>query len=145
LVNNISSVGFKINKDVLDFINKYGTKYDLILGKNSIDPLLTKSKLIKFDRIKLEGFLSKKILEENILGLAKVFSNVHEFFIPVRVEFRSRMNCVSEYLNYQSCELAKSLLLFSKYEKILKTDNKAIGYFKAYGANCFGNKLDKKS
>jgi DNA-directed RNA polymerase len=89
--------------------------------------------------------LSKKVLQENILGLAKVFSNVHEFFIPVRLEFRGRMNCVSEYLNYQSCELAKSLLLFSKPEKILKTDIKAIGYFKAYGANCFGNKLDKKS
>ena len=36
-------------------------------------------------------------------------------------------------------------MLFSKPEKIGKTDNRALGYLKAYGANCYGNKLDKKS
>jgi DNA-directed RNA polymerase len=55
------------------------------------------------------------------------------------------MYCISEYLNYQSTELAKSLLLFSKPEKIYKTDEKALKFLKAYGANCFGNKLDKKA
>jgi DNA-directed RNA polymerase len=55
------------------------------------------------------------------------------------------MYCISEYLTYQSNELAKSLLLFSNGEKLIKTDIRAINYFKAYGANCFGNKLDKKS
>ncbi len=55
------------------------------------------------------------------------------------------MNCSSQYLTYQSNELAKSLLLFSRSEKLYKNNVIGINYFKAYGANCFGHKLDKKS
>ena len=117
----------------------------MIIDKDYKDPLLTKPKLTKSEVIKLESFLSKKVLQENILGLAKMFSNIHEFFIPVRLDFRGRMYCISEYLNYQAGQLAKSLLLFSNPEKILKSNIKAINYLKAFGANCFGNKLDKKS
>jgi DNA-directed RNA polymerase len=50
-----------------------------------------------------------------------------------------------DYLNYQGIDLAKSLLLFSKEEKIYLNDKLAIDYLKIYGANCFGNGLDKKS
>ncbi|GAA4828669.1 hypothetical protein [Streptomyces ziwulingensis] len=93
----------------------------------------------------LESFISKYELQENILGLAKVFSDIPEFYLPVRLDFRGRMNCVSQYFNYQSTELAKSLLLFSKGEKLMKNDNIGINYFKAYGGSCFGNKIDKLS
>jgi DNA-directed RNA polymerase len=48
-------------------------------------------------------------------------------------------------LNYQGNELAKALLLFSKGEKVLKTDLSSIEYLKLFGANCFGNSIDKKS
>jgi DNA-directed RNA polymerase len=92
-----------------------------------------------------ESYQSKLELQENILGIANVYSKLHEFFIPVRLDNRGRMYCMSEYLNYQSNELAKSILLFSKGEKLMKTDTRGIHYFKAYGANCYGNKLDKKS
>jgi DNA-directed RNA polymerase len=50
-----------------------------------------------------------------------------------------------EYLNYQGTELAKSLLIFSKGDKFLKSDTNSINYLKIFGANCFGNKLEKKS
>lgn len=144
LVNNINSVGFKINRDVLDFIDNYDRQYNLI-STDDYEHLLSKPKLNKPEYIELESFLSKRELQENILGLARAYSKIHEFYLPVRLDFRGRVNCISEYLNYQSNELAKSLLLFSKPEKIGKTDSRAIGYLKAYGANCYGNKLDKKS
>jgi DNA-directed RNA polymerase, mitochondrial len=93
----------------------------------------------------LDSFLSKKLLEKNILGLANIFKNVAEFFIPVRMDNRGRIYCIPSYLNYQSTELAKSLLLFSKGEKIFKDDKIALDYLKIFGANCYGNGLNKES
>lgn len=55
------------------------------------------------------------------------------------------MYCVTEYLNYQGIELAKGLLQFSLGEKVYLSDDIAIKYLKIFGANCFGNKLEKKS
>lgn len=143
LVNNINSVGFKINTDLLDFLNLYDDKLGLLM--DNIDLKKDISKISKSEFSELESYLSKLDLQENILGLAKVYSTIHEFYLPVRMDFRGRVNCISQYLNYQSTELAKALLLFSKGEKLMKNDNIGISFFKAYGANCFGNKLDKKS
>lgn len=104
-----------------------------------------KSKLLKWEKIELERFLSKKLVEENIIVLSDIFVDMPEIFIPIRMDYRGRIYCESEYLNYQGTDLAKSLLLFSKGEKILKSDNDSINYLKIFGANCYGNKLDKKS
>jgi DNA-directed RNA polymerase len=128
---------------MLDFIYTYTDKFNLLLAPISRDNINTR--ISKTEYNKLESYVSKLDLQENILGLAKVFSNIKEFYLPVRIDYRGRMNCVSQYLNYQSTELAKSLLLFSNGEKLMKNDSLAISYFKAYGANCYGNKLDKKS
>jgi len=128
---------------MLDFINTYNDKFNLLIRPYLEDKI--KTRLSKAEYTNLESYISKLDLQENILGLAKVYSNLNEFYLPVRIDYRGRMNCVSQYLNYQSTELAKSLLLFSKGEKLMKNDTIAINYFKAYGANCYGNKLDKKS
>jgi hypothetical protein len=143
LVNNVSSVGFKINTDMLNFISLYGDKLGLFLDDIHVNEGV--NKLSKSERLELESYISKLDLQENIFGLAKVFSFIPEFYLPVRIDSRGRLNCISQYLNYQSSELAKSLLLFSKGERLYKSDQISINYFKAYGANCFGNKLDKKS
>jgi DNA-directed RNA polymerase len=145
LVNNINSVGFKINKNVLDFIYVYGSRYNLVINSNYVHPLSTKEKLSKEEFIELSRFLSKKNLQNNILAIADMYSHLHEFFLPTRLDFRGRLYCISEYLNYQSTELAKALLVFSNSEKVYKSDKTSIDYLKAYGANCFGNKLDKMS
>lgn len=149
LVNNISSVAYKINTQVLDFIFEKGLDFDLFIDPNFIHPLQIKkekgNKLTLLETKKLASFLSRKQLEMNILGLALIFKNVSEFFIPVRLDNRGRLYCMVDYLNYQSIELAKALLLFSKGEKIYKSDKKSIDYLKIFGANCFGNGIDKKS
>jgi len=144
IVNRVSSIGYKINKDVLDFILSYSDYLeDEIIDLNYTHPLLEKTKLTKRENTELESFLSKKELQENILGLSMVYSNVPSFYISVQLDFRGRLNCVSEFLNYQSNSLAKALLLFSKGEMINKNNRQALDYLKLYGANCFG--LDKKS
>jgi DNA-directed RNA polymerase len=138
-------VGYKVNKDVLDFIATYGSRYDLIINSSYTHPLSAKTKLTKSEYVELTSFLSQKDLQDSILTIADLFSTKHEFFIPTNLDFRGRLYCVSEYLNYQSTELAKALLIFSKGEKLYKSDKESINYLKAYGANCYGNKLDKMS
>jgi hypothetical protein len=149
-INNMSSVGYKINKDLLNFIRLYNDKFNLTLinSKHPIEIRLENNggdKLYKRERIELESFKSKRFVQESILALADTFENAIEFFIPVRIDYRGRIYCITDYLNYQSTELAKALLLFSKGEKFSKTNKKAIQYMKIFGANCFGNKLDKQS
>ena len=61
------------------------------------------------------------------------------------LDYRGRLYCEPEYLEYQGCELAKSLLILSKGNKVFKSDKNSINYLKILGANCYGNKLDKKS
>jgi hypothetical protein len=34
LINNINSVGYKINTDVLEFVNNFGVKYNLVQDPN---------------------------------------------------------------------------------------------------------------
>jgi DNA-directed RNA polymerase len=145
MVNNMSAVGYKINISVLDFVLEFGLDYNLVIDPNYIHPLSLKSKLTILERRELESFQSQQQLEMNILGLALIFRNVPEFFIPVRIDNRGRLYCISDYLNYQSIELAKALLLFSKEDKISVKNIEAINFLKIFGANCYGRGLDKKS
>lgn len=145
MVNKINSVAFKINGNVLDFILLNNDKYGFFIKANYIHPLSLKQKLTLGEKREIESFNSRKHLELNILGLATIFSEVSCFYLPVRLDYRGRLYCVTEYLKYQGIELAKGLLQFSIGEKVYLSDNLAIKYLKIFGANCFGNKLEKKS
>jgi len=152
-VNYLSSVPYKINEELLNFILEFGIDYKLIIDPNFEHPLETKlkqslayataKKLTAQEKRDLDSFNSQRNLERNILGLAKIYKNIPSFYFPVRIDFRGRVYCEPEYLNYQSTELAKSLLLFANNEKVEMTDIKAINYLMIFGANAFG--LDKKS
>jgi len=64
--------------------------------------------------------------------------------MPVHLDYRGRLYCITEYLNYQGIDLAKSLLEFSSGEKVQLSDESSINYLKIFGTNCFGNTLEKK-
>ena len=147
LVNNTSSIGFRINRDVYDYILGEGLEYlqDKLADSKKIDELSNKDNLTSNETKELQAEKSKQLLQENIMGLARVFYDLDEFYIPTRLDNRGRLYCTSEYLNYQSTELAKALLLFSKPGKMFKTDKDGINNLKVFGANCYGNKLDKES
>ena len=91
------------------------------------------------------AYMSKTILEQNILGIAISYKNVPNIYFPIRSDQWGRLYCEPNYFNYQSNELSKSLISFSIPGKLKIKDTTAIEYFKAYGANCYGNGLDKKS
>lgn len=146
MVNSVNSVQFKINNNVLDFILANNQLFNFFTDSNYIHPLTLKSsKLTKAEGLELEQFYSKRFTEQNILGLAILYSAVPTFYLPVRLDYRGRLYCIVEYLNYQGSELAKSLLEFSEGERVELSDKNSIDYLKIFGANCYGNKLDKTS
>jgi len=104
-----------------------------------------KEKLNSSELIELESFHSKKYLEQNILGLSVLFKDIPAFYMPVRLDYRGRLYCITEYLNYQGIDLAKSILEFSSGEKVQLSDESSIKYLKIYGSNCYGQGLNKKS
>jgi DNA-directed RNA polymerase len=65
--------------------------------------------------------------------------------MPARLDYRGRLYCITEYLNYQGIDLAKSLLEFSSGDKVHLSDKSSINYLKIYGSNCYGHGLNKKS
>ena len=145
MVNNFSSVPFKFNDKVLYFILLKIENYKLYNYIYVIHPLSLKTKLSGKYEKELQSFNSKRNLELNILGLATIFRGVPCFYFPVKLDYRGRMCCMSEYLNYQSNDLAKGLLSFSKGEIVSLQDTKAIDYLKIFGANNYGHSLDKLS
>jgi DNA-directed RNA polymerase len=145
MVNSISSVSYKINTDVLEFIILYSEKFNLFPEPKNLDVILNKIKRTTLEKKELESFLSLRRLEMNILSIAQIYSLVSEFYFPVRIDSRGRLYCYSDYLNYQSIELAKALLNFAEGNKINSYDKNALNFIKIYGANNYGNKLDKLS
>jgi DNA-directed RNA polymerase len=145
MVDNINSVSFSINHEVLDFILKNYKKYNLIIDPFYTHPLELKSKLTVVEIRELESFNSRKKLEMDIINLALIYKNCLEIYLPVRLDYRGRLYCIVEYLNYQGIELAKALLKFSKGEKVYLKNELSIKYLKIFGANCFGKILSKKS
>ena len=55
---------------------------------------------------------SKAILTEKIFSVADSYQQFDEFYFPLQYDFRLRIYCVPEGLNYQQNDLAKGLLLF---------------------------------
>ena len=110
-VDYLNSMKFRINKVMLNFVlTEWVNKESKIFnGLNIYQPLLeTDSKLIKEHKI---SHNSKFHLYSNIINIACLYKD-HNFYFPVFADFRGRIYPLSNYLNYQGGDLAKSLLLF---------------------------------
>ena len=150
MVNKISSIPYKINEEVLDFILKNADKYGFLLKESDIEAIKDNySGKRKWESSiahnKYRALKSKYVLEQNIIQISYLFRNIDKFYFPVRLDQRGRVYCQPNYLNYQSTDLAKSLICFSEASTINRDDSEAIQYLKLYGANCFGNGISKLS
>jgi hypothetical protein len=86
MVNYLKKVAFKINENVLDFILANNNKYNFFINPKYSQPLTLISKLNPTQAKELEAFYSKIYLEQNILGLATIFSEVPSFYLPVLLD-----------------------------------------------------------
>lgn len=145
MVNNISRTPFKINQTLLDYINNEGMKHDLLIDPDVTHKFEYLEKRNKYPRGVLASHKSKVILQQTILELADFYRSFSKIYFPVRLDQRGRLYCSPSYLNYQSNELSKALLLFAEPGIINRGDGTSIAYLKAYGANCYGDSISKSS
>jgi len=144
MVNNLNKTSYKINNEVLEYILDFGVKYGIIIDNNIVHEYENIKRTKRQEKI-YRSYKSKLILQNNILYIASAYANIPNIYFPVRLDQRGRVYCEPNYFNYQSTELAKSLISFAHPGIIKRKDYLAIEYLKAYGANCYGQTLDKKS
>ena len=144
-INNMSSTPFKVNKDLLEYLLINNSEHKLLISPDYVHMYENVKKRTKSQEKEYQSFLSKKILQEFVINIAQTYSNLSEIYFPVKLDNRGRIYATPSYFNYQGTELAKSLISFAIPGVISRNNQEAIEYLKAYGANCFGNGLDKKS
>ena len=145
MLNKMSSIPFKINTDLLEYLINNWQKHDLLIDPNTTHKLNDLEKRTKYQENINRSYNSKIILQETVLGIAQFFSKFSEIYFPVRIDQRGKLYCSLHYLNYQANELAKALLLFANPAVITKTNMECFSYLKLYGANCYGNRITKLS
>jgi DNA-directed RNA polymerase len=149
MVNGMSKTPFKVNTNVLEYIYKYGIDKKILTDDLSAELKLFLANPYKGFTKKsskhYRSLISKILMERNVLSIAEVFSRLEKIYFPVRLDFRTRIYCKTDYFDYQQSDLAKGLILFANPGLISRHDLEVIKYFKAYGANMYGHGLDKKS
>ena len=145
MANNLSIIPFKINTDLLDYLSINWKKHNLLLDSYAKHKFSDLEKKTKYQHSVLSSHNSKVVLQENILGIAEFFRKFSKIYFPIRLDQRGRIYCTPTYLNYQSNELSKALLLLSEPGIISKNNLNSISFIKAYGANCYGGQISKGS
>ncbi len=143
MINKISSTPFKINETLLNYL--IANKHNLLIDSTVSHKFADLKKRTRPQEKEYASYNSKVILQETILGISQFYSRFNEIYFPVRLDQTGRLYCSPNYLNYQSNELSKALILFSKPGIIKKGDTECIAYLKGYGANCYGGIISKKS
>ena len=137
MVNNHMVTPFKVNKEVLDYLNRKGIEQNLLIDTDTEYEYEKLPTLRPLQKRKLVSYNTKKILQETIGGIADFYTKFSIFYFPVRLDQRGRLYCLPCYFNYPSSELSKALLQFVEPGIIKKTDKSSIQYFISYGVNCF--------
>ena len=129
LVNGLNSVPYKINSDVMSYLNTHGYSKKLLiepheeLAEYIRNPYKKRPLRLKKS---LASEASKLHLQNNILNIAETYQNVAKLYFPVRLDQRTRIYSSAHYLNYQSTDLAKGLLTFAEGETLWKHDRRGI-------------------
>jgi DNA-directed RNA polymerase len=121
---------FKVNKDLLNYLIENNHIHKLLIIPDSKHEF-SDIKRNKYQEKEYLKFVSNKILEEYVIKIAQVYSNVPEIFFPIKLDNRGRLYPIPVYFHYQASELAKSLILFARPDKLKKTDKNTIEYLKA--------------
>ena len=102
MINNISSIAFKINQPLLDYIYNEGSKHNLLIDPYAKHKFEDLEKITRYEQSVYISHNSKIVLQETILGIADFYRRFDKIYFPVRLDQRGRLYCSPHYLNYQS-------------------------------------------
>ena len=94
LVNNISNIPFKINQDLLDYINNEGIKHNLLIDPYAKHKFEDLNKTTRYQQSVYASHNSKVILQETILGISEFYRRFSKIYFPVRLDQTGRIYCV---------------------------------------------------
>jgi hypothetical protein len=117
---------YKIVKSNLQLEYKGKEKKDI--NKEKVKKLMERKSYI----LKVKNEINKF---ENIIKIANYLDKYNEIYFMIQLDFRGRVNIISDYLNYQGENLAKALIYLTKESKI------NIYWFKIYSLKKYGENL----
>lgn len=122
-INNMSSIKFNFNTDLISFIEKDGKFLsDLIYDQQLSD--------------------SEKYQNYMYIKIGKIF-NKQPFYIPLQADWRGRIYTKSFFANYQGGDLALSLIEFNEGQSLTE---KGKDYLYIYGCNLYNeNNMSRSS
>ena len=151
-VNCLQKVGYRVNVNVLEVIKHFfNNQIPLsILPTADKEPLPafpeeanTNEELkIKWKReaakIHNRNYLNiqKKVILSKLIGLASKFQG-HDFYYPIRSDFRGRLYTSPQYLTFQSEDISRSLVVFAD-SKPINNDEEAKWLY-IHNANVWGH------
>lgn len=106
IVNDVGSIGFKVNKDLLKFLSTY-LGNSLLIQSSEFEAYGNFESLSKYKKGKYKSHKSKLVHQEYILKIADLYKEFNSIYFPVKLDHRGRLYCVPAYFNYQSSDLAK--------------------------------------
>jgi hypothetical protein len=92
LINRVNNIAYKINKDVLNFIELYSIEKGTILKEFRENPLKKKKNL--------RSLTNSIYAKANILNIAETYLSIDKIYFPIILDQKTRLYCISEYLNY---------------------------------------------
>jgi DNA-directed RNA polymerase len=148
----VDSRGIKTETELVEFIERL-TKREAIKGNKKTKTLNKRDKKIYskvianldnksfWSRFNIDYKLAKLHNSLDILlNIAKKFKDYERIYFVWQIDFRGRVYPVQTLLNPQGGDVAKSLLLFDKEEKL---NDRGLFWFKVHGANLYGE-VDKE-
>lgn len=153
-INYLQSIPYEIDCMFLDYLN-----VNLNIIKQNVI-LLNIDENFDIDVVKIQkqkSFDSKKEVFDRIMNVLNVYKFYKYFYFVYQIDFRGRIYIVSDFLNYQTNKISRSILKYWKKQKISKNDDvvqwlKVITVRKFLGSNkesfvwyvdYFNNNLEK--
>ena len=155
-VNKMQQIGWKINKDVLNVIDKSITTMKLPVGqrpyagsakkvKDALEKLKKKDTKANRNRYNKEGALwnvelqvlkaASKNLEIDIIHeKARELDSWGEFYQYVELDYRGRAYYQEPFMNYQGSDMARGLMLFNQGKPLGETGKK---WLAIHTATCY--------